>query len=86
MSPTRRPTRIAASGLFGPVAPRRYRWAAEYDAAGYVGLLGTYADHLGLEPAPRARLFDGLAEMIDARFGGHIVKGYLTVLNVARRP
>jgi SAM-dependent methyltransferase len=76
---------LAAAGLFGPVVTRRYLWTAEYDAARYVRLLGTYSDYASLEPATRRALFDGLADLIDSRFGGRIVMGYLATLAVARR-
>lgn len=76
---------IARTGLFGPATVRRYRWDREYDAAGYVRVLGTYSDHRRLDDAARERLFRGIAGLIDSRFGGRIVKGYLSVLNVARR-
>jgi SAM-dependent methyltransferase len=77
--------RIAASGLFGPVETRRYFWEAEYDAAAYVRLLSTYSDHASLDPDTRARLLDGLANLIDTRFGGRITKGHIAMLWVARR-
>jgi SAM-dependent methyltransferase len=76
---------IAASGLFGPVMSCRYSWEAEYDTASFVNLLNTYSDHRSLPPATRARLFDGVAEFIDKRYGGRIVKSYLALLYVARR-
>lgn len=76
---------IARTGLFGPALVRRYRWDLEYDAAGYTRVLGTYSDHRRLDGAARERLFRGIAELIDSRFGGRITKGYLTVLSLARR-
>ena len=77
--------RIAASGLFqGPVV-RRYLWEAAYDTAGYLALLDTYSDYRRLAPGVRARLFDGLAALIDRDFGGRITMGYLTTLTVARK-
>lgn len=77
--------RIAASGRFGPVTVRRYPWEAEYDTATYLRLLQTYSGHRTLEPAARARLLDAIAELMESRYGGRIVKGYLTTLYVARR-
>jgi hypothetical protein len=64
---------------------RRRSRAALHNAAGYARLLNTYSDHRSLEPAVRARLLGGIADLIDARFGGRIVKGYLTVRHLARR-
>jgi SAM-dependent methyltransferase len=76
---------IAASGLFGPVAVRKYRWDQDYTAAEYIDLLNTYSDHRSLPPPQRQRLFGGLAELIDREYGGRITKGYLTVLYCAPR-
>jgi SAM-dependent methyltransferase len=76
---------MEATGLFGEVAVRRYEWDQEYDAAGYIRVLGTYSGHRNLEPEARERLFHGIAELIDTRFGGAITKQYLTTLFVARR-
>jgi SAM-dependent methyltransferase len=77
--------RIVASGLFAPPVTRRYLWETTYDAAGYLALLDTYSDYRRLAPDVRARLFDGLATLIDRDFGGRITKGYLTTLTVVRR-
>lgn len=76
---------IARTGLFGAVDVRRYRWDAEYAAASYTHVLDTYSDHRRLDAGARARLFRGIAALIDTRFGGRITKGYLSVLYVARR-
>jgi SAM-dependent methyltransferase len=75
---------ILASGDFGDVVRRHHPWRAEYDARSYARLLGTYSDHLRLEPPVRARLLDGIAALIDARFGGRITKHYVADLYVAR--
>jgi hypothetical protein len=47
--------------------------------------LSTYSGHRRLNHDTRERLFRGLADLIDNRFDGHIVKGYLTTLYVAKR-
>ena len=75
---------IVASGLFTAVERRRYPWHAEYDARTYARLLGTYSDHLALPDDVRARLLEGIAALIDGRFGGRIRKHYSTDLYVAR--
>lgn len=71
--------------LFDPLVRRRYAWQARYDARAYIDLLATYSDHLGLEPDARAGLFEGIAELIDTRYGGSITKGYLATLYLARK-
>lgn len=75
---------LVASGHFHDVERRRYPWRAEYDAARYARLIGTYSDHLRLADDTRARLLDGIAALIDARFGGKIRKHYVADLYVAR--
>jgi SAM-dependent methyltransferase len=76
---------IEGSDLFGRVITRRYRWDESYDAAGYLHVLNTYSGHRSLNDASRERLFRGISNLIENRFGGRIVKGYLTTLYVAHR-
>jgi hypothetical protein len=75
---------IFASGCFHEIVRRQYPWRAEYDARAYARLLGTYSDHLRLPDDVRARLLDGIAALIDSRFGGRIAKHYVADLYVAR--
>jgi hypothetical protein len=82
--PSRTPE-IENSGLFEVKATRQYLWDETYDAAGYLRVLNTYSGHRSLTNDARERLFHGIARLIDERFGGHIVKGYLTTLYVAHR-
>ena len=81
----RESARSALAGLFDRPVVRRYRWDEEYDAARYLRLLGTYSDHLRLPAADRDRLFRGIADLIERDYGGTITKGYLALLQVARR-
>lgn len=71
--------------LFGTVETRRYEWQARYAAQAYIDLLSTYSDNLALEAQARAGLLNGIAELIDTRFGGAISMGYLSTLYVARK-
>ncbi len=61
-----------------------FHWTADYDAAGYVDLLGTYGDHLTLDAGVRERLLGDVAAVIDAN-GGMIELPYTTHLLVGRR-
>ena len=70
---------------FGSIITRHYRWDETYDSWGYLRVLSTYSGHRRLNHDTRERLFRGLAALIDNRFDGHIVKGYLTTLYVAHR-
>lgn len=76
---------IEGSGLFESVKTRHYVWDEEYDTTGYLRVLNTYSGHRALQDDKRERLFRGIADLIDTRFGGHIVKGYLTTLYVAHK-
>lgn len=73
------------SGRFGPALFRRYEWDLSYSTATYLELLLTYSGHRTLDPAARSNLLSCIAHLIDARFGGHITKRYLTELRVAHR-
>jgi len=74
---------IRDSGCFSSVRVERFPWSVQYDAAQYVGLLGTYSDHLRLPEEQRQRLDDGVIEVI-TRHGGTIEKPYLAVLYTAQ--
>ena len=76
---------IEGTGLFGAVTTRKYLWDQPYDAAGYLRVLNTYSGHRSLNDAARERLFRGISDLIETRFGGRIVKGYLTTLYIAHR-
>ena len=74
---------ITASGLFGPVAVRRFPWSARYDVEHYLGLLNTYSDHLTMPPSENASLCAGVAEVI-AHHGGYLEKPVVSTLFMAR--
>ncbi|MCG8925416.1 trans-aconitate 2-methyltransferase [Lentzea sp. CC55] len=60
----------------------RYEWERAYDTEAYVDLLLTYSNHIALPT--RDELVADIRSLIDTRFGGRIVKRYLTQLAVAR--
>jgi ubiquinone/menaquinone biosynthesis C-methylase UbiE len=74
-----------ATGLFAPVIVRTYPWQQAYSTKDYLRLLNTYSDHRMLSENQRKELFTGLADLIDLRYGGQVVKDYLGVLYLARR-
>jgi SAM-dependent methyltransferase len=76
---------LSHSRWFLPVQVRRYPWSASHDAAGYVRLLSTYSDHRRLAPEARERLFAGIVDLMETKFGGRIVKNYSCVLYLAQR-
>jgi SAM-dependent methyltransferase len=63
---------------------RRYEWERAYTTDQYVDLLLTYSGHRAMEPGAQRALLDCIAELIDNRYGGRIVKRYLNELRVAR--
>jgi SAM-dependent methyltransferase len=73
------------SGRFGPVAFHRYQVDVAYTAGSFVDTQLTYSSILSMEPAARDGLLGCLAALIDARFGGRIVKRYLFELRLAQR-
>lgn len=76
---------IENTGLFDRVTNLQYQWDQPYDADGYLRVLNTYSGHRNLQDDTRNRLFDGVANLINSRYGGRIVKGCLTTLYVAHR-
>ena len=73
------------SGRFGPAVFRRWERELSYSTDAYLDLLRTYSGHRALEPAARDGLLACIAQLVDARFGGRVVKCYLTELRVANR-
>jgi SAM-dependent methyltransferase len=71
-------------GAFTDFRGAKYEWSADYDAAGYVALLGTYGDHLTLEAGVREPLLANIAAVIEEH-GGTIELPYTTHLLVGRR-
>jgi SAM-dependent methyltransferase len=57
----------------------------EYTTDRYVGLLSTYSDHLRMPADRRRALFDCIGGLLDARYGGRIVKRNVVELDLARR-
>lgn len=74
----------AHAGLFINRSIERFAWATSYTADEYINLLGTYSDHIGLEPSRRNRLFEAIRDVI-AHHGGIVEKRYTCVLAMAQR-
>jgi SAM-dependent methyltransferase len=73
-----------ASGRFEEVQTRAYAWTMDYTAGAYVGMLDTHSDHRTLPAGHRARLYDGIARLVDA-FGGKVTREQATILCMARK-
>jgi SAM-dependent methyltransferase len=74
-----------AGPLFTPPELRTYQWTVTYDTADAVGLLSTYSSYLRVPAERRARLLDGIADIVATDFGGTVTRRYLAVLAVAKR-
>jgi SAM-dependent methyltransferase len=74
-----------ASGRFESATLRRYERDIAYSTNEYLDTLLTYSGHRALESQRRAALLDCIARLIDARYGGKIVKRHLHQLVVAHR-
>ena len=64
---------------------RRHTADISYTTASYIDVLLTYSGHRALESSAQRGLLDCIAGLIDNRYGGQIVKPYLSQLRVARR-
>jgi SAM-dependent methyltransferase len=76
---------LTRSGRFAPPQFRRHATDIPYTSASYIDVLLTYSGHRALEPTSQRGLLDCIAGLIDDRYGGQIVKRYLSLLRVARR-
>ncbi|TDV51942.1 class I SAM-dependent methyltransferase [Actinophytocola oryzae] len=74
-----------AGELFTPPGIRSYEWTVDYDAADGAALLATYSMYLRVPPERRAKLLDGIADIIRTDLGGTVTRRYLAVLAVAER-
>ena len=73
------------SGLFEELPSRVYLWQKTYTAAEYMQMLNTHSDHRLLSDKHRQRLFDGLTNLIDAKYNGFVTKDYSTLLQMSRK-
>jgi SAM-dependent methyltransferase len=71
------------SDLFDEPEFHRYEWEQAYDTEAYADLLLTYSNHIALPD--RDQLIADITSLIDTRYGGRIVKRYMTQLALAVR-
>lgn len=71
------------SGVFGEPEGKLCSWSVTYTATGYADLLGTYADHLSLDPPVREGLLTRIEQTIEDA-GGTIELPYSTLLLLSR--
>jgi SAM-dependent methyltransferase len=73
------------SGRFGEVRVCRYEWDQGYTTSEYLNLLLTYSGHRDMPAEARLGLLGCIGDLIDRRYGGRIVKRYMTQLAIASR-
>lgn len=73
------------SGRFGPAVFHRYERELPYTTAEYLDLLLSYSNHRALPSARREGLLACIRALADGRYGGRVVKRYLTELRITRR-
>ena len=61
---------------------RVYPWTQTYSSEQSIKLLGTYSGHIALSNKNRYRLFEGIANLIETRYGGRVTKHYEAVLDL----
>jgi SAM-dependent methyltransferase len=74
-----------AGRLYEAPAVRTQLWEQAYRARQAVTLLSTYSPYLALDPGARGALLSAIEDMINERFGGEVVRRYLSIMAVARR-
>ena len=74
-----------ASGVFEPVAVRRYVWARTYTADEYLALLDTFSGHIAMDPAKRSHLYDEIRRRLSARDDGRLTRHWAAPLTIGRR-
>ena len=72
-------------GDFDRIETRSVDWSRDYGRDDYLRLLNTYSDHRRLDGGIRRELFEAIGRLIDADFGGHVVRPYRTMLHLALR-
>ncbi|MFI5663800.1 class I SAM-dependent methyltransferase [Streptomyces sp. NPDC051684] len=78
-------TALPGADRFESPVFHRYERDITYGTADYLDLLGTFSGTLALDPTARAGLLDCIGTLIDTRYGGRIIKRYLTELRLAVR-
>ncbi len=76
---------LAGSDLFVDLEQRGHAWHWTLNTADYLGLCSTHSAKAALDPDTRKRLFDGIAELIEAEFDSHVTEHYVALAGLARR-
>ena len=76
---------VVAGPLFDVPTVSWHRWNDRYTTDEVIGLLSTYSAYLVMPLEHRQELFAAMRNLVDTRFGGHLVRNYLAIVGVARK-
>jgi SAM-dependent methyltransferase len=76
---------IKGCGKFSEIVVQRYPWSKTFTSDEYLRLLNTFSDHRNLPDATRESLFADIKRLMDAEYGGHVERPYVTVLYLAQK-
>ena len=65
------------SDWFGELQFKRYAWDQEFSTDRYLGLLGTYSNHIALCKEEKYTMFAEIENLINGQFGGRVVKRFM---------
>lgn len=76
---------IRDTGLYEDVEARRFPWQWTLRRDDYLGKLGTHSNHAALPEERREPLYDGIARLIEADYGGEVTEHYVAEVNLGRK-
>jgi hypothetical protein len=79
------PHPFEGSDLFEDLEQCGHAWHWTLPTERYIALLQTHSPHAALDEDVRARLVAGIAELIDAEFGGEVTEYYVALAGLARK-
>jgi SAM-dependent methyltransferase len=78
-------TLMEQSDYFEPMQRFEYPYRIHYNADNYLRLIGTYSDHIRMEPELRNRLYAGIRQAIETVGNGEVVTPFRVKAYLARK-
>lgn len=76
---------LAGSPLFADLQQIGHPWHWTLPTDDYLQLCATHSNKAALDPGTRERLLNGIGELIEAEFEGHVTEHYVALAGVARK-
>jgi hypothetical protein len=76
---------LLASGLFGDVTLRRYRWDQTYPTAQYADLVRSYANTQAMEHEAAEAMVAEVCDLVDREYGGSVTRPLVMTLTLGRK-